>query len=277
MAHHDLVPSLTPNETVGSDPAARDGTPRVDLMGLTLDALTFDGALERIRFALRRGRGGWLLTANLEHLRRYVQGTGEERALVEQADVVVADGMPLVWAARLKKQPLPERVAGSDLIVPLARLLAEEGAEVFFLGGNPGVADAAARDLQARHPTLRVAGTLFPPFGFERDPAALDVIRDAVVAARPRAIVCALPFPKQERLIAHLRPALPDAWFFGLGMSLSFVVGDVPRAPWWMQRSGLEWAHRLAQEPGRLARRYLVDGLPFAARLGAHAVLTRAR
>jgi len=251
--------------------------PRVDLMGLALDAVAPAEALADVRRELALDRGGWLVTVNLESLRRYVGEPGV-RSLVDAADLVVADGMPLLWAARLQRTPLPARVAGSDLVWPLSAMLAEDGVPVFLLGGNPGVADEAAAVLGRHAPALRVAGTLCPPFGFDPDdPDTVAAIRDALVAAQPRAVLCGLPFPKQERLIAALRPALPRTWFFGLGVTLSFVAGDVERAPEWMQRGGLEWTHRLVQEPRRLGRRYLVDGLPFAARLGAHAALTRAR
>jgi N-acetylglucosaminyldiphosphoundecaprenol N-acetyl-beta-D-mannosaminyltransferase len=115
-----------------------------------------------------------------------------------------------------------------------------------------------------------------PAFGFERDPSAVPAIRAELQAARPDIVYVALGFPKQERLIRAVRDVLPQAWFVGVGISFSFLAGDMPRAPDWMQRAGLEWAHRLAMEPRRLARRYLVDGLPFAARLGLHALAVRA-
>jgi N-acetylglucosaminyldiphosphoundecaprenol N-acetyl-beta-D-mannosaminyltransferase len=116
-------------------------------------------------------------------------------------------------------------------------------------------------------PRLDIAGTLCPPVGFERESRWTDRIVAALGQAQPDIVYVGLGFPKQEHLIADLRPLFPRTWFLGVGVSISFVAGDVSRAPAWMQRTGLEWIHRLAQEPDRLARRYLVDGLPFAARL----------
>jgi N-acetylglucosaminyldiphosphoundecaprenol N-acetyl-beta-D-mannosaminyltransferase len=116
---------------------------------------------------------------------------------------------------------------------------------------------------------------IYPPHGFEKDPRAMDQIVETLAMLRPDIVYVGLGFPKQERVIAHLRERFPQTWFLGIGMSIGFVGGQVPRAPVWMQRMGLEWLHRLAQEPRRLGRRYLLRGLPFAARLLMHGVLSR--
>nr|BFE83688.1 hypothetical protein GCM10020093_062890 [Planobispora longispora] len=106
-----------------------------------------------------------------------------------------------------------------------------------------------------------------PPYGFEQCPESYAAVRDALLAAAPRLVFVGLGFPKQDRLIAALREDLPTTWFVGCGAAVSFTAGAVPRAPGWMQRVGLEWLFRLCSEPGRLARRYLVNDLPFALRL----------
>jgi N-acetylglucosaminyldiphosphoundecaprenol N-acetyl-beta-D-mannosaminyltransferase len=148
---------------------------------------------------------------------------------------------------------------------------------VFLLGGNEGAAAEASRRLREQYPGLDVVGTLCPAHGFERDPAERGEIESALRRLRPDIVFVGLGFPKQERLIRRLRRVLPRAWFVSCGVSLSFVSGEVRRAPRWAQRLGLEWLHRLAQEPGRLFRRYVVDGFPFLARLLASALLHRAR
>jgi N-acetylglucosaminyldiphosphoundecaprenol N-acetyl-beta-D-mannosaminyltransferase len=176
----------------------------------------------------------------------------------------VADGQPIVWASRLAGTPVPERVPGSDLVLSLPEAAARAGVRVFLLGGNPGVAADAARRLQALNPGLQHVGSYCPPFGFEDDPGALDRIKDVLRAARPTLVLVGLGFPKQERLIRTLRPEFPEAWFAGVGISLSFLTGDQSRAPTMLQRLGLEWLHRLLHEPRRLFRRYVVRGLPFS-------------
>lgn len=246
----------------------------VTLMGVPLDPLTEAETVAAVGAAVERGSGGWVLTANLDHL-RLSRDRPELRLLFARADLVVPDGTPLVWASRIQGTPLPERVAGSNLVWSLSEAAAGWGAPVFLLGGNPGVAEQAAERLVESFPGLRIAGTLCPPVGFEWDRAHLDWVADELLRAQPTIVYVALGFPKQEQVIDWLRRKLPGTWFLGLGISLSFVAGEVTRAPPWMQRLGIEWLHRMAQEPRRLLRRYLVHGLPFGARLLATSALSR--
>ena len=244
-------------------------------MGAPFDAVTEAEAVGTIVGASGGERGCWVITANLDHLRRYRKEV-VARGIVEEADLVVADGMPIVWASRLLGASLPERVAGSNMISSISAAAGAANRSIFLLGGKPGVAERAAATLMDRTPGLRVAGTHCPPFGFERDPVELEQIRAALVATEPEIVFVALGFPKQDLLIRLLRQALPSASFVGVGISLSFVAGEIPRAPMWVRRSGLEWAHRLVQEPRRLARRYLLQGLPFALWLLTGATVHRA-
>ena len=149
----------------------------------------------------------------------------------EPATIRVADGMPLIWASKIAGNPLPERVAGSDLVWHLCERAAQRGYSIFLLGGDEGIADKAARVLEEKYPGLRIAGTHCPPFGFEKDPEQMDLIRAKLTEAKPTIVLVALGCPKQERLIDTLRTDFPQTWFFGIGNSLSFVTGDVRRAP----------------------------------------------
>ena len=255
---------------------ATTGLPVVCLPGLQLHAITRARCVAFVMGELDAGRGGAIVTPNLDHLRR-LQRDASFRALYEASRLRVADGMPLLWAARLQGTPLPERVAGSDLTHDLAAGLAARGGRLFLLGGDPGVAQQAGEVLAAAHPGLVIAGVACPAPGFERDPAAMAALREALAAARPDLVYVALGSPKQERLIHELQAVLPRAWWIGVGISFSFVTGAVRRAPRWMRACGLEWTHRLAQEPRRLARRYLVDGIPFALWLLPACLLRRLR
>jgi N-acetylglucosaminyldiphosphoundecaprenol N-acetyl-beta-D-mannosaminyltransferase len=249
---------------------------RVDMIGLAIDRISESETVRHAMEGVRDRRGGWICPTNLDVLRQVVTSP-ELRSLVEDADLVVADGMPLLWASRLQGAALPERVAGSSLIHTLAHAAARQGASVFLLGGDPGVAERAAARLRSDIAGLEVRGTLAPPVGFERDAARVAEIRSELRAARPDIVYVALGFPKQERLIRELREELPGAWFVSVGASFAFVAGELERAPRWMQRVGLEWLHRLAQEPGRLAARYLVDGIPFLVWVLAASARRRAR
>ena len=240
--------------------------PAIGLEGLRLHVLSEAQCIARIVEAGAQGRGGWIATPNLDQL-RMLRRDAALRALYARADLCVADGMPLVWACRLQRTPVPARVAGSDLIWSLSAAAAGRGLSLFLLGGDPGTAEEAAARLRAQWPALRVAGTACPPFGFEQRAEDVDALRRRLVEARPDLVYVALGAPKQELLIDRLRSQLPSAWWMGVGAGFTFVAGRVPRAPGWIRRLGLEWLHRLLHEPRRLARRYLVDDLPFGAAL----------
>lgn len=256
--------------------AADRGKDRVDLGYALFDVVTEAEVCTDIADQLDRGRGGTVVTANLDHLLRCKRSEAY-RELVARADRVVADGMPLIWASRLQRTPLPERVAGSSLCLSLAATLARRNRSLYLLGGSPGIADIAGEILEQRFPGLRIAGTHCPPLGFENDPAEMEAIRQRLVASAPDVVYVALGSPKQEQLIERLRGEFPKTWWMGVGISLSFIAGDVQRAPRWVQAVGAEWVHRLIQEPRRLARRYLVDGIPFGLELLATSLVRRGR
>lgn len=253
-----------------------DPLPEVVLTGVRIHAIDQKRCVARVMGSLDAGRGGWIATANLDHLRR-LRSDAEFRRVYDDAALVVADGMPLVWAARLQGTPLPERVAGSDLIHSLSAAAAERGRRIFLVGGDPGTAEAAAAKLAADNPGLQVAGTDCPPFGFERDPDQMADLRRKLAASGADLVFVGLGSPKQEFLIEAIHEVLPAAWWVGIGISFSFVCGEVRRAPVWVRRVGLEWAHRLLQEPRRLGARYLWHGPPFVVRLFASALFGRFR
>jgi len=247
-----------------------------ELAGVKLDRRTEADVVRSIMARSQAGEGGWVVTANVD-ICRQLGRSADARALVEAATLVVADGMPLVWASRLVGQPIPERVAGSALIFSLSEAAAAAGRSIYLLGGTPGTTQglAAADRLSEMYPGLRIAGLHSPPIGFEQSEAEISGIRDHICQAMPDIVYVGLGFPKQEKLIASLAPALPAAWFIGCGAAIGFAGGTMNRAPAWMRRSGLEWAHRLLREPRRLFRRYLIHDLPYAIRLLVAACVVR--
>ena len=240
--------------------AADPGT--IELDGVRLARMTRSDVVAHVFAALAAGRGGWIVTVNVDHMQRF-RADPSTRALARAADLVVADGMPLLWAARLQGTPLPERVAGSDLIWLLAERANDEGRSLYLMGGEPGAAEGAAAQLLARWPKLRIAGMSSPQVSAHPLPHEVARIAEELDRVRPDLVYVALGAPKQERLIEALRPDRGSIWWMGVGISLSFAAGQIERAPAWMQRSGLEWLHRTLQEPGRLARRYFRDDLPY--------------
>jgi len=269
-----------PDDPISADaraPSSHLAPPRaVDICGVRVHAVTESQTVALILDALDAGRGGVIVTPNTDYIRRCV-GQPDFHSLVVSADLIVADGMPLIWASRVAGTPLPERVAGSNLISSLSADAARRGRSIFLVGGAEGAADGAAKVLMGRSPELRIVGVVVPSFGFENDPAEVERLESALAAAAPDIVFVGLGSPKTEKLIDRLRHRLPGAWFMGVGISFSFLNGDVPRAPVWMRRTGTEWLHRLSREPRRLARRYLMEGLPFGVRLMAWSIARRFR
>jgi N-acetylglucosaminyldiphosphoundecaprenol N-acetyl-beta-D-mannosaminyltransferase len=183
--------------------------------------------------------------------------------------------MPLVWASRLRGTPLPARIAGSSLMLPLCRRAAAAGHAVYLLGGEPEANQLATQRLLSECPGLRIAGRSSPMLGAEPTPGELASVREELLRTQPQIVLVAFGSPKQERVIAALKASLPEAWWIGVGISFSFLAGSVRRAPELVQRLGLEWAHRLLQEPRRLFRRYILEDLPFAFVLLGRSALER--
>jgi len=254
--------------------SCRPAPPTVSLEGMPLTALPREEIAERVFEALAAGQGGWIVTPNTDHLRRYVSDA-DLQSLCDEATFLCPDGVPLLWAARLRGTPLPDRVAGSDLVWLLSERASRTGRRLFLLGGDPGVAERAVAQFQGAFPSLRIAGVASPGFSDFPTPDELERVRGIFEAAQPDLVFVALGAPKQERVIAALRPVFPQVWWVGVGISLSFVSRDVARAPRWIQRLGFEWFHRLLQEPRRLFHRYLLC-VPFTVGLLGRALRARA-
>ncbi len=273
------VGSLYMNRAKSESPSFNDESDRplrrMRLMGAPMAVITESCAVQAIVDAAEAARGHWTITANLDHIRRYHRDP-VQKGLIDEADLVVADGMPLIWASRLAGEPLPERVSGSSMVWSICEAACARGQSVFLLGGNPGVAERAAEIFCDSYPGLEIAGTACPALGFQKDERELGRLQRQVAEAAPQIVFVALGFPKQDLLIRSLRLAVPGASFLGVGISFSYATGDLSRAPSWICHLGLEWAFRLSQEPTRrLTRRYLVEGLPFAIHLMASAARNR--
>lgn len=236
--------------------------PRIELFGITIDNVSQSEAVARLREFLEDGGRHYVVTPNVDHVVR-LQEDSEFREAYRGASLVVADGMPVVWASRLLGKGLKQRITGTDLIPEVCRLAAEGGYSVFFLGGNPGVAEKASENLQRSVPGLKVAGGYAPPFGFEKDPAQDNEAVRRVNEAQPDVLLIALGAPKQEIWIRRNAGRLQFRLALCIGCGLDYPAGVARRAPAWMRRSGLEWLWRIMLEPKRLARRYLVEDMAF--------------
>ncbi len=227
---------------------------RVWVWGVPFAPLTLAETVAAVSGLIREGRPSFFITANT-HYAMLTEELPDLRAINERAAFIVADGKPLVWASRLLGSPLPERVAGSDLIFHLCEEAAREGFRVFFLGGAEGVADEAARRLAARYPGLQVVGTACPPYR-DLTPEEHAALIEEIRAASPDLLLAAFTMPKGERWLSANLDGLGVPVVVNIGAAIDFAAGRVRRAPRWMQRTGLEWAFRLWLEPRRLGGRY---------------------
>lgn len=222
--------------------------------GVPFTPLTLAQTVTAVGELIEAGESTYFITANTH----YAMLTAENLDLLsinQQAAFIVADGAPLVWASRWQRSPLPERVAGSDLIFALCAKAAHEGYRVFFLGGAQGVAEQAARRLGALYPELKIVGADCPPFR-ELTSEEQALLAARIRSARPDLLIAAYTMPKGERWLAANLAAVGVPVGVNVGAAIDFAAGRVRRAPRWMQAAGLEWAFRLVLEPRRLFTRY---------------------
>jgi N-acetylglucosaminyldiphosphoundecaprenol N-acetyl-beta-D-mannosaminyltransferase len=257
-----------------SDVAAVDTlTPdRVKLFGITIDRLDLRQATDRVLgWALDDVSAGscrYVVTPNVDHAVMY-QHDARLRDAYRDAALVVADGAPLVAVSRLLGRSLPERVAGSDLapgVIAAADAAAREGrrrVRFFLLGAPPGVADRAAFRIGQQWSGVDPVGTYCPPLGFEKDDAECERILARIADAKPDVLLVGLGAPKQELWVSRFHKRIDARVALCVGATIDFLAGEKQRSPRWMQRCGLEWAHRLASEPRRLAGRYARDAWEF--------------
>jgi N-acetylglucosaminyldiphosphoundecaprenol N-acetyl-beta-D-mannosaminyltransferase len=230
------------------------------LFGLPFTAGTLEDVTDHLRRQLATGRQQLVVTANTDHvvrLRRHPELLGPYL----DADLVLADGMPIVWGSRLVRAALPERVTGVDLMNAVCEALGREGRGVFLLGSTDEVLSRAGSAIIERFPGIGLAGTHHGFFGLDDD---ADVVA-AVNGSRADVLFVGMGSPRQERWAATHLPELAPRLVLCVGGSLEVLAGIRSRAPGWMQRAGLEWSYRLLQEPGRLWKRYLVEDAAFLA------------
>ena len=228
---------------------------RVRFGNVWVDGLTFPEALAEIERLVVGGLGASVFTPNVDHVVT-AENDATFREAYAAASLSLADGQPLVWASRLLGVPLPEKISGSDLVLPLMDLAAHRRWRVYFLGGPAGVAAAAARRLE-REVGVQIVGVDSPTIQLDREPPD-DSVVERLLDAHPHLVLVALGSPKQELWIHRVRRIIRPAVAIAVGAALDFLAGRVQRAPLWMSRCGLEWLFRLSQEPHRLARRYLL-------------------
>lgn len=239
--------------------------PRFFLNGIPIDRVSLDDAAAWVLHAVRTralGRPLLIMGPNAQLVTLAARQPQFAEAL-RCADLSVPDGISVVLAARLLGQPVPERVPGGELMERLCLESTQHGLSVFFLGGLPGAAEGAARRFASQSPGFRLSGTYCPPAGFEKDPFECARIRRRITEAKPDLLCVAFGAPKQELWMRETCPTLPIGAAISVGAALDTQAGLRKRAPRWTHRIGCEWLYRLAREPRRLWRRYLIGNTHF--------------
>lgn len=226
-------------------------------MGVNVDAVNSEEALERMALFLREPRGHAVFTPNPEML-ALAWRDRSFRVALNSADLAVPDGSGLLWAARVRRAKLPERVTGTDMVERLCRHAAASGDSIFFLGGSWGTAESAAHEMQVRYPGLRVVGVADGgkvTCGQDGVPLLTPEVKGMIEQARPEILLVAFGHGKQEQwIMAHLTEFPSVRVAMGVGGAFDFLSGRVKRAPEWMRKAHLEWFWRLLLQPWRIRR-----------------------
>jgi N-acetylglucosaminyldiphosphoundecaprenol N-acetyl-beta-D-mannosaminyltransferase len=231
---------------------------RAEILGTTIDRLDMPQTVARIEDLIERRGFAQHVCVNAAKIIAS-QDDPEMRGIINRCELVSADGQSVVWASRLLGDALPTRVAGIDLMQELLALAERRGLGVYILGASPPVLDRACARIRERHPALRLVGARDGYF----DESESEAVAREVAAARPDILFVAISSPKKEYWLGRYGRDLGVPFVMGVGGSVDVIAGITRRAPRPFQILGLEWAYRLAQEPSRLWRRYLVTNSRF--------------
>ncbi|MGH9161024.1 MAG: WecB/TagA/CpsF family glycosyltransferase [Vicinamibacteraceae bacterium] len=240
-----------------ASPDAARAVPRVDILGVGVSAIDMDDALDVIDRWITSGARQYVCVTGVHGVME-CQRDDTLRRVHNRAGLVTPDGMPLVWLSKWRGWRNTTRVYGPDLLLAACERSIATGYRHFFYGGQPGVTERLVTRLERRYPGVAVVGTYSPPFRTlteEEDTQAIGLINDA----KPDIVWVGLGTPRQERWMAAHVGRLTASVLIGVGAAFDFHAGVKRQAPKWMRRSGLEWLFRLASEPRRLWRRYVVN------------------
>jgi len=235
---------------------------RVEIGSIRISNVSWPEAISRVKELIRSGSGEYVLTPNVDHV---VQADSDPylRKIYAECPLVLADGMPIIWASHLFGTPLKEKISGSDFFIRFCQVSAEEGYRIFFLGGEDNAAEISADILCRRYPGLKIVGIHSPPFGFENDEMSNTRVLENINSVHPDLVFVGLGTPKQEKWIYENRHRYQARVSFPVGAGFDFLSGKSRRAPLWMRSAGFEWLWRLLLDPKRLIPRYLVRDMRF--------------
>jgi len=247
-------------------PLAAPTKNRANVLGVGVHAIDLPTAASIIEEAVRGGTKGYVCVTGVHGVME-AQRDPEFRNILNRALLVTPDGMPTVWVGRMQGNPKMKRVFGPDLMLEVCRRTAGTGIRHFLYGGNPGIAGELAEHLRSRFPCITVVGTFTPPFRPLEPPEQL-AFESQLETTQPDIVWVGLSTPKQEKFMAANLRHLPCKVMIGVGAAFDIHTGHVQDAPDWIKKAGLQWVHRLCQDPGRLWKRYLVNNSAFLIAIG---------
>ena len=230
------------------------------LLNTWVDNLDMEETVAAVEQMIASDRKSYVVAINVDVVMK-IEEDPYLKKVVDEADMVLVDGKPLVWISRLHGNPVKAKISGSDLVPVLCQKAAEKGYRIFILGGKDGVAKAAETRLQRMYPEIQIAGVYAPPFGFEKNEIELNLINAMITDAHPDILITCFGCPKQEKWIYENIDKYDAKVSVCAGATVDFLAGTVKRAPRWMSDHGLEWLYRFMQEPRRLFKRYFIDDI----------------
>ena len=230
------------------------------LLNTFINNVTMSETVEAIEQMIAADKKSYVVAINVDVVMK-IEADPYLKKIVDDADMVLVDGKPLLWISKLHGRPLMETVSGSDLVPLLCEVAAKNGYKVFIIGGKEGSAERAKQRLEEKLPDIKIVGTYAPPFGFEKDDAELERINRMISQAHPDLLITCFGCPKQEKWIYENIEKYDAKVSICAGATVDFLAGNVTRAPRWMSEHGLEWFYRFLQEPRRMFRRYFVDDM----------------
>lgn len=233
---------------------------RIKFLNTHVDSLTMADAVKEARCLIEKKESSYIVTPNLDHI-VILEDDSEFSEIYENADLILADGKPLIWISKLLKNPIREKISGSDFFPQLCKMCAQNGYSIFILGAAKGVAETAAKKLCAKYSGLNIVDTYSPPVGFEKDEDELQKIKDMIKQAKPDILAVSLGSPKGEKFVYRYLKEYGVSLGISIGATIDFEAGNVKRAPKWMADHGLEWLFRITQDPKRLVKRYWNDAV----------------
>ena len=230
------------------------------LLNTYVNNLTMSETIDAVEELIKSEKKSYVVAINVDVVIK-IEKDPYLKKIVDNADMVLVDGKPLVWISNFYGKPLKAKISGSDLVPLLCEEASKKQYSIFIIGGKEGVAEQAKQNLEKRLPGIRIVGTYAPTYGFEKNDAELNKINTLLSEAKPDLLIACFGCPKQEKWIFENISKYDAKVSICAGATVDFLAGNIKRAPRWMSEHGLEWLYRFLQEPKRMFKRYFIDDM----------------